>query len=110
MTSLVTKLTVVGLAIAIVLPAGAANAFQFNSTMQNHAVFEEVMLNPQPLPPGPPEDNGIIIVSGMGDSVSLNPQPLPPKYLKRKKLQSFGDTVSLNPQPLPPKLFFSFGG
>jgi len=39
-----------------------------------------VALNPQPLPPGPPDPEGIS-VARPGASVFLNPQPLPPKEL-----------------------------
>ncbi|HEY3020539.1 MAG TPA: hypothetical protein VGJ32_10120 [Solirubrobacteraceae bacterium] len=66
-----------------------------------------VALNPQPLPPGPPDKIS---------PVALNPQPLPPHPDEASiiaklrpqigdlvaKLPHRGDEVALNPQPLPP--------
>ena len=68
------------------------------------------MLNPQPLPPGPPPDayKTTKLKStyfNRGSAVSLNPQPLPPGPPPDKLNSSFksrGSAVSLNPQPLPP--------
>lgn len=68
--------------------------------------FDQIVLNPQPLPPNPCVGGkcGRSRLSGPqgnpGDEVSLNPQPLPPKARART---SRGDAVSLNPQPLPPR-------
>ena len=73
----------------------------------------ERMLNPQPLPPGPPPDKLKLntALKNRGSAVSLNPQPLPPgppppDAYKTNKLKSYvsnrGSAVSLNPQPLPP--------
>jgi hypothetical protein len=61
-------------------------------------------LNPQPLPPQPPDRNK--------ELTALNPQPLPPNPPpdKRKRLSKLNDAAihgsanqdALNPQPLPP--------
>ena len=53
---------------------------------------EDASLNPQPLPPGPP-DPDLLQSSSRATQAALNPQPLPPRPV---------DAVSLNPQPLPP--------
>lgn len=60
-------------------------------------------LNPQPLPPGPPPERGM--VSNRYGVRALNPQPLPPEPPPHA-----GSVVvnpyaarALNPQPLPPR-------
>jgi hypothetical protein len=55
---------------------------------------ERVALNPQPLPPGPPEN-----------LAALNPQPLPPREraASSRALLRPGDAVAFNPQPDPPR-------
>jgi hypothetical protein len=40
-----------------------------------------VMLNPQPLPPGPPPEERISFAFNRFNWVMLNPQPLPPRVL-----------------------------
>jgi hypothetical protein len=62
---------------------------------------ELAALNPQPLPPNPPDPPKMGLVGKNLDRVAINPQPLPPKTgLAGKNL----DWVTLlNPQPLPPK-------
>lgn len=52
----------------------------------------DASLNPQPLPPGPP-DPDLSQSTSRAAQAELNPQPLPPRPV---------DAVSLNPQPLPP--------
>ena len=59
--------------------------------------FEQVALNPQPLPPRE------------FDQVFLNPQPLPPEpppgraFAAGSNLTNLGDIVGFNPQPDPPR-------
>jgi hypothetical protein len=66
---------------------------------------QEAMLNPQPLPPDPPPEGRFLQQANPGQDVMLNPQPLPPdpppegKFLQ---LANPGQDVMLNPQPLPP--------
>jgi hypothetical protein len=43
---------------------------------------DAVMLNPQPLPPGPAPEKVSFLTHG--EAVMLNPQPLPPKIFKKK--------------------------
>lgn len=64
--------------------------------------FDQVALNPQPLPPG---DFGLSLdIRSKVEAISLNPQPLPPKDLGLElDLSSRIDAAALNPQPLPPK-------
>jgi len=87
-------------------------ATQTNKKIIGAKSGDKVSLNPQPLPPGPPDPDRK--VTAAGDKVSLNPQPLPPgppdpdrkaktagdasKVTSTKKI----DKVTLNPQPLPP--------
>ncbi len=69
-------------------------------------------LNPQPLPPGPPDNLARVLSEGLNPqplppgpnenfarfvSAELNPQPLPPG-----PPDSFASRVQINPQPLPP--------
>jgi hypothetical protein len=75
----------------------------------------QVMLNPQPLPPGGTQLPAVQINGGgvfnNGGMVSLNPQPLPPGGTGVPAVQinaggtfnnNPGAMVTLNPQPLPP--------
>jgi hypothetical protein len=61
------------------------NLRNFNVSLMPPSLYDRLnpgiihMLNPQPLPPGPPDPES-----------------------KQHKLLNFGDAVSLNPQPLPP--------
>jgi hypothetical protein len=85
-------------------------------------LLDLVALNPQPLPPEPPDITFAIAsqIDNLSDLVALNPQPLPPEPPDRTFGISFGiskqldnplDLVGLNPQPLPPReLFGSVSG
>jgi hypothetical protein len=77
--------------------------------------LHEVALNPQPLPPEPPDiftrlPDVLADVLGRGGEVSLNPQPLPPGpadiFTRLPDVLADalgrGGEVSLNPQPSPP--------
>src|SRR5262249_28804956 len=80
------------------------NLFGGGGLAQN---LSDVMLNPQPLPPGPPDPDGIRsdMVTKVADD--LNPQPLPPGPPPdpdgvKFDLRDLFAAVALNPQPLPP--------
>ena len=69
--------------------------------------LSDVMLNPQPLPPGPPDPDSIrsSVIGKVADD--LNPQPLPPGPPSDRDglhidLRDLFAAVALNPQPLPP--------
>ncbi|GFG49140.1 hypothetical protein CQY20_18150 [Mycolicibacterium agri] len=86
-----------GAASGVIAMANAATASAEENSLYMPSVpsrnADIVMLNPQPLPPGP-------------DRVMLNPQPLPPGpdrvMLNPQPLPPGPDRVMLNPQPLPP--------
>jgi hypothetical protein len=92
---IMTRLTTISLAAALSLGfALPAFAGSFGN---------EVMLNPQPLPPKEILTSRYVTTS---DAVALNPQPLPPKDgMLSRSVTDYG-AVMLNPQPLPPKAKF----
>jgi hypothetical protein len=61
----------------------------------------EVMLNPQPIPPGKAATGPV--KTNPGSQVMLNPQPIPPgKAATGPEKTNPGSQVMLNPQPIPP--------
>jgi hypothetical protein len=67
------------------------------------AGFDDVALNPQPLPPK--RIGSAIQPVNPGEAVGFNPQPDPPRdWLGGSFRFNPGESVSLNPQPLPPGL------
>jgi len=84
---------------ALLALMSALAATQSGYAAQSSFFGDEVMLNPQPLPPR--------VQFSYGDEVTINPQPLPPRV---SIYGTFGDEVMLNPQPLPPRVTqFSYG-
>jgi hypothetical protein len=60
-----------------------------------------VELNPQPLPPTPP-DAGLAGTANTLWKVAINPQPLPPGPPDAVGASDILSKVAINPQPLPP--------
>ena len=77
--------------VAVVLMSSAVPALFAPALAAPASKAGQVMLNPQPEPPG------------VQDRLKLNPQPEPPGVQDRKKVQDKAlDKLKLNPQPEPP--------
>jgi len=103
MLKLTASITVTAAALMTLISADASAATVTKKTIAATASRgSAVMLNPQPLPPGPDDKFSNIRFNSVS-AKALNPQPLPPGPDDKFNVRFNPMTAkALNPQPLPP--------